>query len=202
MSKVFDVPADLLITHVAADLKDKQHVQAPAWTAYVKTGAHKERAPQDPDWFYLRLASILRRVYIDGPVGTESLRTYYGHRKARGGKPHEFRKAGGKVIRLSLQILEKLGFIEKDKNKDGRRISGNGEKYLHAHALFVAEHAEKMRKAIQDKKRENELARAKKYAVSPKDEKKEMKKERDKDKKKKGEEEEDPTATKMKRKNK
>lgn len=202
MSKVFDVPADLLIAHVAADLKEKQKVEAPAWVAYVKTGAHKERAPQDPDWFYVRVASVLRRVYLDGPVGVESLRTYYGHRKARGGKPHEFRKAGGKVIRLSLQILEKLGLIEKDKNKDGRRISGKGEKYLHAHALYIAEHAPKLRAAIEQRKHDKEVERAKKYAVSPKDEKKEMKKERERDKKKKGEDEDDPTATKMKRKNK
>src|SRR3989338_965881 len=98
MSKLFDVPTELLITHLASDLKENQKVPQPAFVPYVKTGAHRERSPQNPDWYYIRMASILRRVYVDGPVGTESLRTYYGGRKARGSKPHEFRKASGTKI--------------------------------------------------------------------------------------------------------
>ena len=82
MTTVYDVPADLLIKRVAEKLKSM--VKPPEWAKYVKTGVHKQRAPEQEDWWYIRLASILRRVYIDGPVGIERLRTYYGGRKRRG----------------------------------------------------------------------------------------------------------------------
>lgn len=201
MSKVFDVPTDLLITHLATDLKENQKVVQPAFVPFVKTGAHRERSPQDPNWYYVRMASILRRVYVDGPVGTESLRTYYGHRKARGTKPSEFRKAGGKVIRSCLQALEKLGFIEKDKNKDGRKVTGKGESYLQAQAVFVEKHAVQWKKEIKERQARKAAELAKRNMSTPKEEKRDMQR---KDKKKKPKEEnvDDPTAVKIKRKNK
>jgi ribosomal protein S19E (S16A) len=96
---------------------------------FAKTGMHRERAPQRKDWWFVRCASILYRVYKDGPVGTESLRSYYGGKRNRGVKPHHFSKSGGKVIRTCLQALEKDGLIKKAKPK-GREISSKGEKFL------------------------------------------------------------------------
>lgn len=123
---IFDVPAAELIEAMAADFK--KQVKQPVWIEFVKSGPHRERAPHRRDWFYLRMASILYRVYKDGPVGTNRLRTYYGGRKARGPKPHRFKRASGKVIRLSLQELDKLGYLKKAKR--GRVVSSKGEGYL------------------------------------------------------------------------
>ena len=76
MTTVFDVPAELLINTVADEFRDNNDkIVAPEWTKLVKTGVHKERKPENIDWWYVRCASILRRVYIDGPVGVRSLRT-------------------------------------------------------------------------------------------------------------------------------
>ncbi len=126
MTTVYDVPADLLINRVAEKLKGM--IKPPEWAKYVKTGVHKQRAPEQEDWWYIRLASILRRVYIDGPVGIERLRTYYGGRKRRGVKPPKFRKGSGAIIRNALHQLEKLGFVKK--TKEGRVITPAGRSFL------------------------------------------------------------------------
>lgn len=125
---VYDVPARELIEAVALDLETKFNVAKPAFVEYVKTGSHKERAPDQKNWFYVRMASLLYRVYKEGSVGVSSLRTYYGGKKRRGVKPPIFRKASGKVIRLGLQNLEKSGLIMK--GAKGRVISPKGVSYL------------------------------------------------------------------------
>ncbi len=123
---VYDVPADALIQAVAQDLKNK--IEMPQWAKFVKTGPHRERPPEQPDWWWIRAASILRRVFIDGPVGVERLRTWYGGRKDFGVAPEHHVDAGGKIIRTILQQLESLGFVEK--TPKGRRITPKGQKYL------------------------------------------------------------------------
>jgi small subunit ribosomal protein S19e len=125
---VFDVDASKLIEAVAKDLQEKFKLEKPAFADYVKTGPHKERAPDRDDWYYVRVASILYRVYKEGPLGTGALRSYYGGRKNRGVEPEKKVKAGGKIIRKALQDLEKLGLIEK--GKTGRVISPKGQSYL------------------------------------------------------------------------
>lgn len=142
MVTIYDVPANELIKEIAIEFKAK--FQKPEWVDFVKTGSHRERAPQDVDWYYMRLASVLYRVYKDGPTGTEGLRTYYGGRKARGVKPHIFRKASGKVIRCCLQVLEKDGMIKK--LKKGRIVSPKGEAYLTKKAKEIYPKVEELAK--------------------------------------------------------
>ncbi len=137
---VYDVPIEVLLETISNDLKKENTVQAPAFAAYVKSGAHAERAPQNEDWYFVRCASILYRVFKDGPVGTESLRTYYGGRKARGSKPHVHRKASGKIIRLALQQLEKAKLIATSKT-GGRAITPAGQKYLNSMSKIAMEAA-------------------------------------------------------------
>ncbi len=126
MATVYDVPADLLIERVAEKLKNM--VAPPEWAKYVKTGLHKQRSPQQEDWWYFRLASIFRRVYVDGPVGIERLRTYYGGRKRRGVKPPKFRKGSGAIVRNALHQLEQLGFVKK--TRQGRIVTPMGRSFL------------------------------------------------------------------------
>ncbi len=123
---IYDVPAAGLIEEVAKDLKAK--IKQPAFAPYVKTGANRERAPNNPDWFFHRAASVLYRVYKNGALGTGALRSYYGGRKNRGVRPEHKVKASGKIIRLALQSLEKEGLVKKDKK--GRKITAKGEKLL------------------------------------------------------------------------
>ncbi len=128
MATVYEVPTDKLIAKTAEDLKTNIKLKRPDWTEFVKTGTHRERQPDNPDWWYSRAASILRKVYINGPVGVQRLRTVYGDRKHRGVKPEEFRRAGGKILRIILKEFDNLGFTEKSGN--GRIITKKGQSYL------------------------------------------------------------------------
>jgi small subunit ribosomal protein S19e len=130
LTTVNDVQARTLIEEIAKDLKDNKKVKAPEFAAYVKTGSHTERAPVREDWWYVRMASILRKTYIEGHVTVNALRNYYGGKKRRGVRPPIFRQAGGKIIRTCMQDLEKLGFIKISENKKGRIITPNGQKYI------------------------------------------------------------------------
>jgi len=103
-------------------------VSPPEWAKFVKTGVNRERAPEQRDWWYIRLASIFRRIYLDGPVGIERLRTYYGGRKRRGVRPAHFRKGSGAIIRNALHQLEQLGFVKK--TSEGRVLTPAGRAYL------------------------------------------------------------------------
>lgn len=133
MITVQDVPADKLISEAAKDLKENVKLPRPAWALNVKTGASKERRPEDEDWWWTRAAAILRKVYLEGPIGVQRLRVAYGGRKNRGVKPEEFRKASGKIIRSILIEFDKLGLTGKDaKKKEGRRITPKGQSYLSA----------------------------------------------------------------------
>ncbi len=153
---VFDVPASALISAVAEDLK-KQGIEKPGWSLFVKTGPHRERAPDNENWFFERMASILYRIYKQGPLGTESLRTYYGGKRRRGVKRPHFRKAGGKIIRACLQNLEKQGLIKK--GKKGRVITGKGQAYLNRkakEAISVAKRLEEEKKKVREEKKRRE----------------------------------------------
>ena len=128
-----DADATILIKNLANQLK--KETKMPEWAKFVKTGAHVERMPDNPDWWYVRMASLLRRIYIDGPVGISKLRTYYGGKRNRGHKPSHFKKSGGKIIRACLQELEKLGYAKKEKK--GRIITPKGQKFLDSVAKSI-----------------------------------------------------------------
>jgi small subunit ribosomal protein S19e len=128
MTTVYDVPADHIIRRVAEELKKRKEITPPAWAAFAKTGVHKEMPPEDPDWWFIRAAAVLRRVYVDGPLGVERMRSFYGGNKNRGSRPNAFRKGSGSVLRKSLQQLEAAGLIIHDKT--GRRVSPAGMSFL------------------------------------------------------------------------
>ncbi|HIH69264.1 30S ribosomal protein S19e [Methermicoccus shengliensis] len=134
MVTVYDVPAGKLIEALAKKLKEGEfgeagyRIEPPEWAAYVKTGVHREFSPHDPDWWYVRCASLLRRLYVDGQVGVSRLRTYYGGRHRRGVRPPKFAKGSGSVIRHALQQLEAAGLVVSTER--GRAISPKGRSLL------------------------------------------------------------------------
>ena len=128
MTSFRDKEAGVVIKNAAEELK--KQMKMPDWALYVKTGVSRERPPEQEDWWFLRSASVLRRIALDGPVGTQRLRSYYGGRHRRGHKPAHFARGGGKVLRTILQDMEKLGLIEKGSKPKGRKITPLGEKLL------------------------------------------------------------------------
>lgn len=130
MATVYDINPNKLIEKAAIALKSQ--IKAPEWSKFVKTGRAKERLPMENDWWYKRAASVLRKIYILGPVGTNKLRFKYGSKKNRGCKPEKFYPASGKIIRTMLQQLEKLEYVSKEEKNvhKGRKITPKGKSFL------------------------------------------------------------------------
>ena len=129
MAKVYDVPADELISKLT-DILKSEGIDVPTWAVFVKTGAHADKPPQKPDWWYTRCASILRKIYLHGPLSVNDLRTMYGDGKRNknyGARHHK--DASGAIIRNAMHGLEKLGYVEKVEKK-GRVISRQGMQKL------------------------------------------------------------------------
>ena len=149
MTTAYDVPADVLIDRLSGYLKENiREIQPPEWSGYVKTGSQAERVPQNPDWWYVRSASILRKIYMNGPVGVSRLRKDYGGRKRRGVRPAHFAKAGGNIIRTVLQQLEQAGLSQKDGIK-GRVVSGKGRSLLDAMSTQIKRDLDRERPELQ-----------------------------------------------------
>ncbi len=124
-----DVPTSALLPKLAAELKNRNAVAPPPWADFVKTGVHKERAPQAEDWWYLRSASVLRKIYLKGHIGVTRLSAEYGGKRDRGSAPYHARSGSGSVAREIVQQLEKSGLIQRFKTH-GRRVSPEGQKLL------------------------------------------------------------------------
>ena len=95
----------------------------------MKTGAFKEQAPYDPDWYFVRCASVARHIYLKGGLGVGAMKKMYGGSQRRGVRPNKFAKGAGGLIRSCLQQLEKLNIVEQDEN-GGRRITSKGQRDL------------------------------------------------------------------------
>lgn len=128
---VYEIKADEYNTKLAEKLKEIPEFEKPEWLDFVKTSVARARPPFKADFYYRRVASILRQIYIKGVVGVGRLRTRYGGRKKRGVRPEEFRKGSGKIIRVILQQAEKAGLLEKSiGKKKGRQLTKKGKEFL------------------------------------------------------------------------
>lgn len=144
MPTPYDVPPALLIERLSKYLKmNVDEIKPPPWASIVKTGAHAERPPQDPDWWFVRCASLLRKIYVKGPIGIERLRSEYGGRKDRGVLPEHSRKGSGAIIRKALQQLEEAGLVETVKGR-GRMITPKGRSLLDSLSTEIKRKLEKV----------------------------------------------------------
>ncbi len=124
-----DVPPAVLLPRLANALKSQHAVTPPDWAAFVKTGVHKQRGPVQSDWWYLRSASVLRKISLIGPAGIERLSAEYGGKRDRGSAPYHARAGSRSVLREIVHQLEKAGLLQPMK-KRGRRVSPEGQRLL------------------------------------------------------------------------
>ncbi len=144
MTTAFEVPQDLLISKLADHLRRVSQVEQPLWTAYAKTGSHAQRQPNDKDWWYTRCASLLRKIYVHGPVGLTQLESDYGGRKEVGYYVGHHRDAGGSAVRKAIQQLEAAGFVVKQ-GKKGRILTGKGVSFVDKQATEIMKDLAKSR---------------------------------------------------------
>merc|ERR1712194_483865 len=126
---VKDVEADKFITAFSQHLKRQGRFEIPKWADVVKTGKAKELPPLDPDWLYVRTASMVRKIYIRGGTGVGGFRKVYGSQMRRGVQKNVYSKASGKIARYILQQLEEMSLVEQCEN-GGRKISTEGQREL------------------------------------------------------------------------
>jgi len=136
---VRDVEANKFISAYAAFLKRQGKLPIPGWVDTVKTSHSKELPPQDIDWFYIRAASVARHIYMRKTVGVGRLRKVHGSTKNRGSRPSHHVDASGSVDRKVMQALEKIGVLEQDEDKGGRRITQSGQRDLDRIAMTTLE---------------------------------------------------------------
>ena len=130
MPTVYDVPADELIKRTVEYIRENVlDVTPPPWSAQVKAGSHLTSPPQNPDFWYIRSASILRKVYVNNFIGIDHLRKEYGGRTSRGTVGKNKRSSGGAIIRNILKQLEKGGLVA-TVDKKGRKITAKGRSIL------------------------------------------------------------------------
>jgi small subunit ribosomal protein S19e len=124
-----DVPPSALLPRLATELRTRGSVAPPPWAQFVKTGVHKQQAPTQVDWWYLRSASVLRKIYVHGDIGIERLSSEYGGKRDRGSAPYHARSGSRSVLREIVHQLEKSGLVQRYKTK-GRRVTAEGAKLL------------------------------------------------------------------------
>lgn len=75
-TSVKDVDQHEIVRQIAGFLKKSGKVRVPDWSDVVKLSQNKELAPTDGDWYYIRTASVARRLYIRSPAG-KSFMSYF-----------------------------------------------------------------------------------------------------------------------------
>jgi len=126
----YDVPPSILIERLARHLKEEvDEITPPAWAPFAKTSVHTQRPPRNPDWWFIRCSSILRKIYVKGPIGIEKLRQEYGGRLDRGAKPEHARKGSGATVRKATQQLQAAGLVKQSRN-EGKIVTNEGRRLL------------------------------------------------------------------------
>merc|ERR1712077_162144 len=126
---VKDVDQQQFTVALAAFMKKSGKVKLPEWVDIVKTNVAKELAPYDEDWYYTRLASVARHLYMRSPVGVKTITKIYGVRRNNGTPPSHWCRGSGSVARKALQSLEQLKLVQKDAN-GGRVLTPQGRRDL------------------------------------------------------------------------
>ena len=129
MTTAYDVPAHDLIKQTAKKLEKEDAIKMPEENRYAKTSVARENIPDNPDWWYVRCASILRKIYVNNGIGIEQLKAEYGGKRDKGSKPSKARSGSGTIVRRCVQQLEQAGFVKKIKGK-GRIITPKGQKFM------------------------------------------------------------------------
>merc|ERR1711966_267981 len=102
---------------LAAHFKKSGKIELPEWHDLVKTAPFKEMCPMDPDWYYVRAASLARKVYLRGGTGVGAYCKVYGSSSHKTVKTPHFHKAASGVIRHVLQQLGEIDIVAKKADK-------------------------------------------------------------------------------------
>jgi small subunit ribosomal protein S19e len=129
MTTAYDVPAKDLIDALTKKLQAEKAIVPPEWSKVARTGLHTEKVPVNKDWWFVRCASVMRKIYMQNGIGIERLRNEYGGYRDRGSKPNRAVGGSGSIARVVVQQLEKAGYLTAIKGK-GRVLTPKGRSFL------------------------------------------------------------------------
>ncbi|MFW9782748.1 MAG: 40S ribosomal protein S19 [Candidatus Heimdallarchaeota archaeon] len=134
---IYVVQPEKLIEVLATKLREFPEISPPQGLEFWKTAFYKELAPSDSESFwYIRCASLLRKIKKYGPIGVNKLRKFYGGKNRKGSGLHHSSRGSGKIIRVALQQLENAKLVEM-KEKNGRILSPEGTSLLERTAYGI-----------------------------------------------------------------
>ncbi|PSN83145.1 hypothetical protein B9Q13_00040 [Candidatus Marsarchaeota G2 archaeon ECH_B_SAG-G16] len=127
---IYLVNHDKLISRLAQRLKSEfNELQPPSWVRFVKTSVGNLEPPSDPDWWYVRAASILRKLALKQSLSVKALSYQYGTRWRRGRRRERSVPGSAGLIRRILQALEEAKLVQKKANL-GRTLSPQGKSLI------------------------------------------------------------------------
>ncbi len=134
---IYVIQPERLVEAIAEKLREYSEISPPKGSEFWKTAFFKELAPLDSEKFwYVRCASLLRKVKKFGPIGVNKLRKFYGGRNRKGSGRNHSAKGSGKIIRVALQQLENAKLLVKVE-KEGRIVSAEGTSLLERTAYTI-----------------------------------------------------------------
>ncbi|TXT62708.1 MAG: 30S ribosomal protein S19e [Promethearchaeota archaeon] len=134
---IYLVQPNKFIPAVAEKLKEFPSIKPPEGSKYWKTARFKELAPLDSENFwYIRCASLLRKLRKFGPIGVNRLCKHYGGRERKKKGKNKSAKASGKIIRVALQQLEDANLVY-HVEREGRRCTPEGISLLERTAYEI-----------------------------------------------------------------
>ncbi|CAJ1016228.1 putative Ribosomal protein S19e [Leishmania utingensis] len=131
-----DVSAWRWIKTAARHFKQEGKIFVPNCTELIKSSHGRERAPQNPDWYYVRCAAVLRAIYLRPGVGYGGLSKRFGNKKNYGSRPEHTVNSSTGPLHWACKSLTKLGLVEPGA-QSGQRLTRKGHKFADSLAFQV-----------------------------------------------------------------
>lgn len=118
MEQVHRVQAVPLLKAIEGTLKANTAIKLPKDHDLIKTGSGRQYSPDSPDWFYTRMAAIVRLAMRKGRVSLKGLGSRFGARKNRGVRPSGFTRGSSFVNGAAVAELESIGWFDFSNRED------------------------------------------------------------------------------------
>ena len=99
-------------------------ITPPHYNNLVKCSYSNELAPLDPNWFYVKAAAVVRKIYItkSKTLGVGSLKSMFNKKHRRGVNCSVTSRHSGKILRDIIGQLKKIGYVENYVSSEGASL--------------------------------------------------------------------------------